>query len=106
MKSLVKNAADESQVRNAENKILNGRDQEMRDLADVLSTASGRRFVWRVLIHCKSFESIWEQSARIHYNAGIQDVGHFLMTEIVEADEDSLMLMMKENKKREKDLNN
>lgn len=99
MKSLVKNAADEEQVRRAENKILNGRDREIKDLQEVLSTQCGRRLIFRLLTHCKTFETIWEQSARIHYNAGIQDVGHFIMAEVVAADETALLTMMTENKK-------
>lgn len=99
MKSLVKNAADPEQIKKAENRILNGRDREIKDLQDVLSSPCGRRFIWRLLSHCKTFETIWEPSARIHYNAGIQDIGHFIMAEVVAADESAFLAMMTENKK-------
>jgi hypothetical protein len=48
--------------------------------------------------HCKTFESIFEPSAKIYYNSGRQDVGHYLMKEIVEAGEHYLLKMMMENK--------
>lgn len=104
MKSLVKNAADPTQVKAADNRILNGRDRELSDLKFILSLPEGKRFVWRLLAHCKTFESVWEPSARIHYLAGVQDVGHFLMAEISEADESALIGMMQEKLKKEKEL--
>ena len=98
-KALVKNAANEKQVKKAEKKEISTRDLELKDLKEVLETPSGRRVMWRVLEKCKVFETIWEASAKIHYNSGQQDVGHFIMAEIVDADERYLLEMMKENKK-------
>jgi hypothetical protein len=101
MRSQVRNAADESQVKRASDKQENERDFELSDLQFVMSSPAGRRFVWRMLGHCKVFETVWDNSARIHYNAGKQDIGHWLMAEVGAADEDSLFLMMKEAKQRE-----
>lgn len=52
--------------------------------------------------HTKTFGSIWEPSAKIHYNSGKQDVGHFIMAEIMEADPNLFMKMMKEKQKGDK----
>ena len=98
-KSLVKNAASEKQVKKAEKKEYSVREKELNDLKKVLNTTEGRRVFWRLMDHCRVFETVWEPSAKIHYNSGKQDVGHFIMGEIVEADEKYLMEMMKENKK-------
>lgn len=76
------------------------RDQQLADIKIVLSEESGRRFVWRLLEHARVFESIYEMNAKIHYNAGMQDFGHFIMAEIVEADPNRLIEMMIESKKR------
>lgn len=97
-KVLVKNAADESQVKEAKRKELSGRDRELNDVRNILSTREGRRFVWRLLGHCKVFSSVWHASALIHYNAGMQDVGHYILADINDADPALLVLMMKENK--------
>lgn len=94
----IKNAANKAQVKDSESKARRRRERELTDLEMVLQTPEGRRLLWRVLEHCKVFESIWHPSALIHHNAGKQDVGHFVMSEIVEADEKSLLLMMTENK--------
>lgn len=102
--AVVKNAADKSQVLKAKDKEKFQRDTEIQDLKKVLSTREGRRFLWRLMAHCKVFESILETSARIYYNSGRQDVGHFLMAEIAVADDEKLFEMMREAKQEE--LNN
>lgn len=96
-----KNAADENQVKEARLTEKRIRERELGDLRYLLASAQGRRLIWRLLGHCKSFESVWEPSAKIHYNAGKQDVGHFLMAEIIAADENSFLQMMKEAKQGE-----
>ena len=96
----VKNAADPEQVEKAAKKVGLARENELADLKAVLAMPQGRRLLWRLLTHCSVFESIWHPSALIHANAGRQDVGHFIMAEITEANEDALFQMMKENKEK------
>lgn len=97
---LVKNASDPEQVKAAENKHRSGRVTELDDFKVVLSTPQGRRLLWRLMGKAKVFETVWESSARIHYNAGQQDFGHFIMSEILEADEESYFKMMREAKQQ------
>lgn len=96
-----RNAADEDQVKQAKSAARRIRDTEMNDLRYLLQSPQGRRYLWRLLSHCKVFESIWEASAKIHHNSGRQDVGHYVMAEIVEANEEALLQMMKEAKQGE-----
>lgn len=98
-RALVKNAADEQQVKEAGKRQMSVRDRELSDVAVVMSTPQGRRFMWRLMGHCKTYQSIWESSAKIHYNAGQQDIGHFLMSEILSSSEDTYQLMVKESNK-------
>lgn len=97
----VKNAADENQVERAGKSLENRRHQELSDIRTVLASASGRRLLWRLMEKCRTFSSVWDNSARIHYNAGQQDIGHYVMAEIVDADENLLFKMMKEQKTEE-----
>lgn len=92
-----RNAADPAQVKRDTDKSKSLRDQELNDVAAILATPEGKRFMWRMLGHCRTFESIWTPNAQIHYNSGVQDVGHFLMREIVEAVPEALVEMMKQN---------
>ena len=94
----VKNAANPQQVKAAAKKEETQRDRELNDLRHVLSSVQGRRFLWRMLGFCKVNGSVWESSARIHYNSGQQDVGHHMLAEIIAADEDAYLNMMKESK--------
>lgn len=77
------------------------RQKELDDIKKVLKTKYGRDFVWKILTHCNVFGSIWVPSAKIHYNSGKQDLGHYLMAEIMEADEQLFFKMMKENNEKE-----
>lgn len=100
-KPLVDNAADPKQVKTAKTRSRFERESELNDLRWVLSDPRGRRFVWRLMSFCKVFESIWHPSAVIHYNSGQQDVGHMIMADVVEANDESLITMMRESKERE-----
>ena len=103
-KAEVRNAADETQVAKAGKAEEEKRRQELNDIRTVLSTISGRRLLWRMMEQCKTFSSVMDNSAaKVTYNAGKQDLGHFIMAEIVEADENLLFKMMKEQKNGEKE---
>lgn len=98
-KPLMTDAGSKEQLKEAQVKEKLRGDQHKIDLAKTLSTPEGRRVMWRILEQCNVFGSIWENSARIHYNAGQQDLGHWLMAEITRVDEQILFTMMKENRK-------
>lgn len=100
--ALVRNAADPQQVRRGARVANRRRERELNDLRAVLATAEGRRVVWRLLEHCHVFASIWDPSSRIHYQAGRQDVGHYLMAEIAAADDDALLVLMRDARARER----
>ena len=95
--SLVKNAADQQQVRAAGQKERFRRKDELEDVQFLLSTLQGRRVLWRLLDYCGVFRSIYTQSSQIYYNSGQQDIGHFLMAEIAEADQAGFLKMMQEH---------
>lgn len=99
VKAYVKNASDPKQIKEAELKTRFDAKTALEDMKFVLSSVQGRRMLWKLLTHCRVFESIWHPSALIHHNSGKQDVGHFIMSEIINADEQALMQMMTENKK-------
>ena len=103
--NLTGNAANREHVQYATRKTKDRRAGELSDLKAVLTETTGRRVLWRLLEHCSAFESIWAEGNRVHYNAGRQDIGHFLMAEIQEADPDALVRLMVEagaRKKRER----
>lgn len=95
------NLADVTTVKKLAQREKDIRKQEMNDLRTVLSTASGRRLIWRLLERCKTFGSIYNtDSSTMSYLAGKQDLGHFIIAEITQADENLLLKLMKENKNK------
>jgi hypothetical protein len=95
----MRNAADPEQVKEAAIRERHGRELELEDLKGILATPQGRRFVWRLLEEARVFNSVWHNSALIHYNAGKQDFGHLILADVMEASSDALTLMMRENRR-------
>lgn len=97
-KPLVNNAANTAQINEASKREKRGRELELQDMKNVLATAHGRRLLWRMLSHCRTFESVLMPLELIQANAGRQDVGHFILAEVMDADEGAFLLMSKESK--------
>lgn len=94
---IITNAADATQVKKARKTQRHLRAQELEDLRAVLGTLAGRRLVWRLLKRCGTFMStIGTTDAMTNYNAGRQDLGHFLLAEITAAQPDMLPQLMQE----------
>lgn len=72
----------------------------LKSLKEVMANPHGRRVLYEILEHTSVFGSIWDPSAKIHYNAGRQDVGHWLIMEISQVDEQALAAMMQEAYRR------
>jgi DNA-binding MarR family transcriptional regulator len=102
----VKNAADEEQVKKAEERELVNRDTELNDIIAVLSTPQGRRLVWRILswTGCEGTPKRIDD-ALTYMAIGSGDVGRWLKSEVVEAGEDLLFQMMRENLEKRGDKN-
>ena len=99
--ALVKNAGDVKQIKRAAKKEDQIKREQENDVRYMLNDRRGRRFVWRMLTHAGVYNSIWVQSAEIHYKAGKQDFGHWLMAQVLEASEDAYTLMVKENRTKQ-----
>lgn len=99
-KVAVRNAADPEQVRKAKQRETFTRDDELNDLRAVLSLPAGRRVLWRLLGQTKAFEDVYDDSAtRMAYNAGRQGFGHFIISEIGEAEPGAWIQMQREANK-------
>jgi xanthine dehydrogenase iron-sulfur cluster and FAD-binding subunit A len=81
-KALVKNAADPEQVKQAKLTEKLKAEQWAADVAAVMATMQGRRFVWSILAETHQFESIFRTSSEIYYLSGQQDVGKWLTKQV------------------------
>lgn len=100
MKSFVKNATDAEQVKDAKEKVKFSRDQEKEDIKAVLSTVSGRRFVWRYMGLCGLHKiSYLGQGCETHtlFLEGMRNVGLALEADIMDACPDKFVMMLTEN---------
>lgn len=103
MRQEVKNAANESQVEKAKTAEERERELELADLRFVVSSPQGRRLIWRLLKHCRVFNSVFNNSGSVtYYHSGMQDVGHFIQAEVIEAKKEAYFEMMRENEKGSK----
>lgn len=100
----VRNAADRSQVARAGRRERDQEDRRITAIRAVLLTPAGREMFWNLLATAGVFRSVWESSARIHYNAGRQDFGHEVMADLMKADEELYDLMTREARARMKRL--
>lgn len=99
MEAIVKNAADRKQIRHSNRKETDLRNRELGDLIEVLSSAAGRRLLWRVMNEC----GIWQDPTdprgdKTHQAIGRANVGRFILAEICQADHDAWITMQLEHR--------
>lgn len=98
-KPYVTNPADEVQVKAAREKEKFGRDLELSDMKFLLNTVQGRRVLWRYLKDCGIYQSSFRTSSEIYFLEGQRNIGLKILADIQEADAESYIKMMLENKK-------
>ena len=97
--SVVKNAGDEGQVASGKRKDRINDKDELTDLYNILSTKSGRRFLWKLITRFGVFKTVWANPTDMAYNAGQQDAAHIIMRECLASDRKLYLLMQEENLK-------
>jgi len=99
MSSLVKNAADAEQVKEAGDKAQRNRRQELDQVRLVVGTSLGRAFYWRLLQLCGVFQSSFNHSGSITaFNEGQRNIGLKLLADLNEAAPEAYVTMMRESK--------
>jgi len=95
-KSLVRNAADAHQVRDAKKKAKRLRREELDDVKSVLDLPAGRRLVWRLMKQARTFGTSFGHDDRTtSFREGERNVGNWVLHEVMEADPAALLDMMK-----------
>jgi hypothetical protein len=91
------NAADAVSIREAQRRQRDQEKQELADMQEVLASAAGRRFLWRLLGTCKLYESPANSNGAIQsMNIGRGDVGRELLVWISRADKTAYAQLMLE----------
>lgn len=100
--AIITNVASPKQIETAGKKQRTVEQQQLDDMRAVLDMPEARRFLWRLLGHCRVNQSVFEPNSRMAYNSGMQDVGHFVLGEITKARPESYLLMMQEHQEEVK----
>ena len=75
------------------------RQEELSDLEFVMSTDQGRRFVMRLLTHCRYWEDNWTPNATIHFNTAIRSVAVKIMDDIYDGNLEHMEFQMRKEAK-------
>jgi hypothetical protein len=100
-KDFIKNVADKEQVKSAAFKEKRKREQELKDVSDVLMSPHGRRFVWRYLEKCGVYRSSYTGNSQTFFLEGERNIGLQLMTDIMDANPELYLKLVRENRRRE-----
>jgi hypothetical protein len=101
---MIKNVADESQVKKGEQQSRLKRKEELNDVRFILETVQGRRFLTRVINFCVLDNNPYDNHAvKMAFNCGNQNVAQFLQKEIKEANSSGYLQMLKEEIERGKE---
>lgn len=93
----VSNASNEQQVKRAGQRAKDLERQKKDDLATILTTPQGRRFVWDMLEFCGIYKDSFTGNSTTFYNEGRRSVGLWLLSEIAKAKPEALLEMMRAN---------
>ena len=102
-RALVKNAADEEQVKEASRKSKSLRERELDDVRSILAIPEGRRFIWRYLTECHMFESsLSSDPLAMAAMEGERNIGLKLHADILATDPSAFLEMQAEKLEQEK----
>lgn len=93
------NAADEESVKTRKRKDEQVRDREMHDMRTVMSSAEGRRFIWRLLEKAGVFRTSFTGNSTTFFNEGMRNMGLVVLADVHEACAEQYIVMMNESKK-------
>ena len=94
------NASDEKSVKSQTQKDKNIRDTELEDWRLLLSKQWGRRLVWRILDQTGLYRTSFTGNSTTFFNEGARNIGLWLVDEVLSADADQYLSMIKENNKQ------
>ena len=99
MKSVVRNAADPKQVREGADKANRTSERDLDDVAVVMNTIQGRRFMWRLINDLCHYDSNDAQpsGSLTYFSLGERNVGRVVKSDAYEASHQSYQLMEREN---------
>lgn len=78
------------------------RRQELNDIAALMATPHGRRFLWRTLSLCGVYRLSYTGNSETFFREGARNVGLQLLADVEEAAHEDMLTMMREAKRNER----
>jgi hypothetical protein len=91
------NSSNEQDVSGAKANDKNKRKTEQGDLRLLISTKWGRRLVWRILERTGQHRTSFTGNSTTFFNEGQRNIGLWLVDEVLSADTNQYLTMIKEN---------
>ena len=96
--ALVGNTTDEAQIQRAKETIKQRTRRMETELADLCKDPRFRDFIWELLIFCNVYHTVFTgHDPTTNFNAGKQDVGHYLLAKLLKAKPDVYITMQLEH---------
>jgi len=74
------------------------REQRLSDVAMLLSTRSGRRFIWGLMTECGIFRTSFDNSGSVTaFNEGRRQIGLRVLADVNESAPEQYLLMLRES---------
>jgi hypothetical protein len=90
---------DKEAVEKADDKAKKLRERELGDIRTVLKTPEGRRWYWKLMAHAGAFRTPFAaQDNLTNKNCGRQEIGFFMLDELLEASPAMFVQMQRESK--------
>lgn len=94
------NAADVDKVRDQKRKERRLDKREIEDFKFVLSSAQGRRFIWKLLDDAGVFkQSAHNSGSWTYFNEGQRSVGNRVLAQLMDHDQSAFLKMINEHRK-------
>lgn len=84
MTEKVYDASDPEQVEKAKEKERVRREQELKDIKELLNAPFGRRFLNRLLNQCNMYQPVFTGNSKTFFNDGMRNVALWLLGDITE----------------------
>lgn len=94
----MRNVADQTQVNEAKSREAINKRREGDDMRFILATEQGRRVLWKYLEACGIYKSSFTGSSETYFLEGQRNIGLKILNDIMDADPESYVKMMKEKK--------
>jgi hypothetical protein len=92
-------ASDAENVKTSRQKDKNRQETEAEDLRKLLDTEWGRRIVWRILDKAGVHRISFSGNSTTFFNEGMRNIGCWFLDEVMDADTDAYLQVLKENRK-------